>query len=243
MTSGCAKRNRGSSGAEKAVTRSLARRSRPSESGSWRRANFSSASIRAWDAQDARRISWLNIIPTRTSRTRSACARTSPTCASPMCCGTLRAPWWRHAAAILLGTPVPATPAGRTAGNVSPIFLRAIHASPQLAGNAPAPGAQDGAPPSRRASQPRAAVRRLNGAYFQSALPRPRLGWSRRVWRTQLGCFDPALNQIVLNRQLDHEDVPDVRSGVRPLSRNAAREAPHPIRPLPARIALRAVPQ
>jgi hypothetical protein len=48
----------------------------------------------------------------------------------------------------------------------------------------------------------------LNQAYFQSALPRPRLGWSRRVWRSQLGCFDPALNQIVLNRQLDHEGVP-----------------------------------
>lgn len=49
----------------------------------------------------------------------------------------------------------------------------------------------------------------LNQAYFQNALLRPRLGWSTRVWRTQLGCFDPALNQIVLNRQLDHEKVPE----------------------------------
>jgi hypothetical protein len=48
----------------------------------------------------------------------------------------------------------------------------------------------------------------LNHAYFQSSLPRPRLGWSRRIWRSQLGCFDPALNQIVLNRQLDQEKVP-----------------------------------
>jgi hypothetical protein len=48
----------------------------------------------------------------------------------------------------------------------------------------------------------------LNQTYFHSALERPRLGWSRRVWRSQLGCFDPALNQIVLNRQLDHEGVP-----------------------------------
>jgi hypothetical protein len=48
----------------------------------------------------------------------------------------------------------------------------------------------------------------LNRVYFQSSLPRPRLGWSRRIWRSQLGCFDPALNQIVLNRQLDHERVP-----------------------------------
>jgi hypothetical protein len=50
---------------------------------------------------------------------------------------------------------------------------------------------------------------RLNQTYFQSSLSRPRLGWSTRVWRTQLGCFDPALNQIVLNRQLDHEKVPE----------------------------------
>jgi predicted metal-dependent hydrolase len=50
---------------------------------------------------------------------------------------------------------------------------------------------------------------RLNHRYFQSSLARPRLGWSTRAWRTQLGCFDPALNQIVLNRQLDREEVPE----------------------------------
>jgi hypothetical protein len=49
----------------------------------------------------------------------------------------------------------------------------------------------------------------LNRKYFQGALPRPRLGWSRREWRTQLGCFDPALGQIVINRQLDRETVPE----------------------------------
>jgi Protein of unknown function DUF45 len=48
----------------------------------------------------------------------------------------------------------------------------------------------------------------LNGTYFGNSLSRPRLGWSRRVWRSQLGCFDPALNQIVLNRQLDHPKIP-----------------------------------
>ncbi len=48
----------------------------------------------------------------------------------------------------------------------------------------------------------------LNQSYFQNSLPRPRLGWSRRIWRTQLGCFDPALNQIVLNCRLDHPRVP-----------------------------------
>jgi len=50
--------------------------------------------------------------------------------------------------------------------------------------------------------------RELNGRYFLGALSQPRLGWSRRAWRTQLGCFDPALNQIVLNRQLDRPRVP-----------------------------------
>lgn len=50
---------------------------------------------------------------------------------------------------------------------------------------------------------------RLNRRYFQDSLPRPRLGWSARVWRTQLGCFDPALQQIVINRQLDRQGVPE----------------------------------
>jgi len=49
----------------------------------------------------------------------------------------------------------------------------------------------------------------LNRRYFGNSLPMPRLGWSRRVWRAQLGCFDPALNQIVLNRQLDQSGVPE----------------------------------
>lgn len=50
---------------------------------------------------------------------------------------------------------------------------------------------------------------RLNLRYFRNELPLPRLGWSARVWRTQLGCFDPALRQIVMNRQLDRKEVPE----------------------------------
>lgn len=50
---------------------------------------------------------------------------------------------------------------------------------------------------------------RLNRGYFHGALERPRLAWSARAWRTQLGCFDPALNQIVINRRLDHARVPE----------------------------------
>ncbi len=50
---------------------------------------------------------------------------------------------------------------------------------------------------------------RLNHSYFEDRLSRPRLGWSRRAWRTQLGCFDPALGQIVINCQLDRAGVPE----------------------------------
>lgn len=49
----------------------------------------------------------------------------------------------------------------------------------------------------------------LNQRYFARSLPYPRLGWSARSWRAQLGCFDPALNQIVINRVLDGRGVPE----------------------------------
>ena len=49
---------------------------------------------------------------------------------------------------------------------------------------------------------------RLNRRYFAGRLRRPRLVWSERAWRTQFGCFDPALDQIVLNRCLDRAAVP-----------------------------------
>jgi hypothetical protein len=48
---------------------------------------------------------------------------------------------------------------------------------------------------------------RLNRRYFGGRLHRPRLGWSTRTWRTQFGCFDPALDQIVLSRWLDRPVV------------------------------------
>jgi hypothetical protein len=48
----------------------------------------------------------------------------------------------------------------------------------------------------------------LNDKYFGGRLRRPRLGWSARPWRSQFGCFDPSLNQIVMNRRLDRPDVP-----------------------------------
>jgi hypothetical protein len=49
---------------------------------------------------------------------------------------------------------------------------------------------------------------RLNRQYFDGRLHQPRLGWSVRTWRAQFGCFDPALDQIVMNRWLDRAAVP-----------------------------------
>jgi hypothetical protein len=48
----------------------------------------------------------------------------------------------------------------------------------------------------------------LNQIYFGGLLPRPTLGWSKRAWTSQFGCFDPSLNQIVMNKRLDSPDVP-----------------------------------
>jgi hypothetical protein len=48
----------------------------------------------------------------------------------------------------------------------------------------------------------------INARYFAGRLPRPRLGWSARPWRSQFGCYDPSLDQIVMNRRLDHAEVP-----------------------------------
>ena len=48
----------------------------------------------------------------------------------------------------------------------------------------------------------------LNDQYFEGRLRRPRLGWSARPWRSQFGCYDPSLDQIVMNRRLDRPGVP-----------------------------------
>lgn len=48
----------------------------------------------------------------------------------------------------------------------------------------------------------------LNFEYFEGNLRRPRLGWSTRPWRSQYGCFDPSLDQIVMNNRLDRAEVP-----------------------------------
>ena len=48
----------------------------------------------------------------------------------------------------------------------------------------------------------------LNVQYFEGRLRRPRLGWSARPWLSQFGCYDPSLDQIVMNQRLDHAEVP-----------------------------------
>lgn len=50
---------------------------------------------------------------------------------------------------------------------------------------------------------------RLNQKYFDGKLPQPKIGWSTRRWRSQLGIFDPALNQIAINSALDRINVPE----------------------------------
>ena len=48
----------------------------------------------------------------------------------------------------------------------------------------------------------------MNEKYFAGTLARPHLGWSKRAWRRQFGCYDPGPNQILLNRRMDHPAVP-----------------------------------
>jgi predicted metal-dependent hydrolase len=48
----------------------------------------------------------------------------------------------------------------------------------------------------------------LNAKYFDTALGRPHIGWSTRSWRRQFGCYDPGPNQILLNRRMDREGIP-----------------------------------
>ena len=48
----------------------------------------------------------------------------------------------------------------------------------------------------------------LNERYFDGLLKRPHIGWSTRRWRRQFGCYDPGLNQILLNRSMDRPGIP-----------------------------------
>jgi len=50
--------------------------------------------------------------------------------------------------------------------------------------------------------------RRLNRRYFAGRLLQPSLGWSARPWRRQFGCYDPAVQEILINCRLDRAAVP-----------------------------------
>jgi hypothetical protein len=69
-----------------------------------------------------------------------------------------------------------------------------------------APRAQEG--PRGAVYDLAALFRTLNREYFGGRLRRPRLAWSARPWRMQLGCYDPALRQILINVRLDRPGVP-----------------------------------
>ncbi len=49
----------------------------------------------------------------------------------------------------------------------------------------------------------------LNDRYFSGTLPKSTIGWSVHRWRSQLGIFDPALDQIIINSALDRPHVPE----------------------------------
>ena len=68
----------------------------------------------------------------------------------------------------------------------------------------------------------------LNRAYFAGQLRRPRLAWSACPWRSQFGCFDPALGQIVISVRLDRADVP--RFAVEYILYHEMLHVKHPLR-------------
>lgn len=50
---------------------------------------------------------------------------------------------------------------------------------------------------------------RVNAAYFQSHLPRPRLTWNQTLTRHKLGHYQPATDTIMVSISLDHPEVPE----------------------------------
>ncbi len=205
---------------------------------------FFSECTRGWDARHGRHILLWNFIPTQIWCTRFVCATILLTCGSPIFCATRhfpywkrrrrfcwddctvvarRANWWKHTGIIPW-----------RAERTSVCWQRGCERGRRDAGGAQA------AIDTRFGAD---VFARLNKHYFAGRLHRPRLGWSRRNWRAQLGCFDPGLDQIVMNTRLDRDEVPPVRRGICALSRNAARAASDPRGGLRAAGAQRGVPR
>ena len=64
-------------------------------------------------------------------------------------------------------------------------------------------------PPKGRAYNLEPLFEALNERYFEGKLPKSKIGWSTHRWRSQLGIFDPALDQIIINCSLDRPHVPE----------------------------------
>lgn len=64
-------------------------------------------------------------------------------------------------------------------------------------------------PPQGRVHDLEPLFERLNHRYFSGNLPKSKIGWSTHRWRSQLGIFDPALDQIIINSALDRPHVPE----------------------------------
>jgi hypothetical protein len=67
----------------------------------------------------------------------------------------------------------------------------------------------------------------LNGKYFANQLKRPHIGWSNRSWRRQFGCYDPGSQSHPVESPHGSSRGAALCRRVRPLSRNAARQASH----------------
>ena len=54
-----------------------------------------------------------------------------------------------------------------------------------------------------------AAFERVNGAYFESAMAKPRLTWSRSLTRRKFGHYDPIRDTVMVSSTLDQPGVPE----------------------------------
>lgn len=86
----------------------------------------------------------------------------------------------------------------------SPRTRRRMHALRRHRGRRPHAG------PAGKVHQLEEIFRGLNAEYFAGSLAATPIGWSTRLWRRQLGVFDPGLGHIVINRRLDEEKVPQM---------------------------------
>ena len=159
---------------------------------------FFSAFSRAWAARAARRISSWSCIPTPICRTRCACGTMLRDVRLSDILREAPVPVIEAAAAILLGQMYRRRVPGELRDLYRAVRAGAFHAPPHCA-RPPQTRAPHRARPGGAAHDLAPMFAAINPEYFDGSLRRPRLGWSARPWRSQFGCFDPSLNQIVMN--------------------------------------------